>query len=132
MLLDDTVTLKGEKKASQNERSLRGFKIMDRIKMMVESECPGVVSCADILTLAARDAIILVTNLVAISLHISSTFDYNSKIPNSLRNYATSLITITKFLLAYEIMPNEGWRTILGCSIGKKGYSKYKPRASRC
>ncbi|KNA18712.1 hypothetical protein SOVF_068300 [Spinacia oleracea] len=60
VLLDDTVTLKGEKKADQNKHSLRGFKIMDRIKMMVESECPGVVSCADILTLAARDAVILV------------------------------------------------------------------------
>lgn len=60
VLLDDTVTLKGEKKADQNKHSLRGFKIMDRIKMMVESECPGVVSCADILTIAARDAVILV------------------------------------------------------------------------
>ncbi|XP_057530090.1 peroxidase 11 [Amaranthus tricolor] len=60
VLLDDTVTLKGEKKTSQNKQSLRGFKIMDRIKVMVESECPGVVSCADILTLAARDAVILV------------------------------------------------------------------------
>ncbi|XP_021718287.1 peroxidase 11-like [Chenopodium quinoa] len=60
VLLDDTLTFKGEKKASQNKHSLRGFKIMDRIKMMVESECPGVVSCADILTLAARDAVILV------------------------------------------------------------------------
>lgn len=33
---------------------------MDRIKNKLESECPGIVSCADLLTLAARDAIVLV------------------------------------------------------------------------
>jgi len=59
-LLDDTVTLRGEKKAANNIRSLKGFGIVDQIKNMVESECPGVVSCADILTIAARDAVILV------------------------------------------------------------------------
>ncbi|XP_074294097.1 peroxidase 11 [Silene latifolia] len=60
VLLDDTLTLKGEKKAAENIQSLRGYKIMDRLKLMVESECPGVVSCADILAIAARDAVILV------------------------------------------------------------------------
>ncbi|KAI3423458.1 Peroxidase [Psidium guajava] len=60
VLLDDTITLQGEKKASINENSLGGFRIIDRIKNMLESECPGVVSCADILTVAARDATLLV------------------------------------------------------------------------
>ncbi|KAJ4840627.1 Peroxidase 11 [Turnera subulata] len=60
VLLDDTVTLRGEKKASTSVNSLKGFDIMDRIKNKVESECPGIVSCADILTIAARDAVILV------------------------------------------------------------------------
>ncbi|KAM6571900.1 hypothetical protein CsatA_015980 [Cannabis sativa] len=60
VLLDDTVTLKGEKTASPNIHSLKGFDLIDGIKNMVESECPGVVSCADILTIAARDAVILV------------------------------------------------------------------------
>ncbi|KAI6676946.1 hypothetical protein NL676_037742 [Syzygium grande] len=60
VLLDDTATLKGEKTASPNINSLRGFDIIDRIKSKVESNCPRIVSCADILTVAARDAVILV------------------------------------------------------------------------
>lgn len=60
VLLDDTYTLQGEKKASVNLHALKGFNIIDRIKNKLESECPGIVSCADILTVAARDATILV------------------------------------------------------------------------
>ncbi|OVA12768.1 Plant peroxidase [Macleaya cordata] len=60
ILLDDTITLKGEKTAAPNLNSLRGFNIIDRIKDKLESECPGIVSCADLLTIAARDAVILV------------------------------------------------------------------------
>ncbi|OIS96180.1 PREDICTED: peroxidase 11-like [Nicotiana attenuata] len=60
VLLDDTVTLKGEKNAPNNKNALKGFRIIDRIKNRLESECPGIVSCADILTIAARDAVLLV------------------------------------------------------------------------
>ncbi|KAL4360800.1 hypothetical protein GQ457_04G010530 [Hibiscus cannabinus] len=61
ILLDDTIDLQGEKKASTNGlNSLKGFRIIDKIKNKLESECPGIVSCADLLTIAARDAVILV------------------------------------------------------------------------
>ncbi|KAE9447195.1 hypothetical protein C3L33_20893, partial [Rhododendron williamsianum] len=56
VLLDDTKRFKGEKNALPNRNSLRGFEVIDTIKADVERACPSTVSCADILTLAAREA----------------------------------------------------------------------------
>ncbi|XP_057977597.1 cationic peroxidase 2-like [Malania oleifera] len=58
---DGSVLLDGpssEKTAPPN-RNLRGFEAIEEAKAQLESACPGVVSCADILALAARDAVIL-------------------------------------------------------------------------
>ena len=70
MLLDDTATTTGEKNARPNRNSLRGFEVVDTIKSQLESACPGVVSCADILAIAARDAVVQVNGP---SWNVSST-----------------------------------------------------------
>ncbi|WOL09110.1 peroxidase P7-like [Canna indica] len=59
VLLDDTATFTGEKSAAPNANSLRGFDVIDDIKSAVELGCPGTVSCADILAIAARDGVSL-------------------------------------------------------------------------
>jgi peroxidase len=62
VLLDDSSTITGEKNAGPNANSLRGFEVIDSIKSQVEAACPGTVSCADILAVAARDGVNLVIN----------------------------------------------------------------------
>ncbi|BFI07925.1 peroxidase [Marchantia polymorpha subsp. ruderalis] len=59
VLLDSTVANSGEKDAGGNKNSLRGFEIIDDVKAKLEAMCPGIVSCADILALAARDSMLV-------------------------------------------------------------------------
>jgi len=60
--LDDTSTFTGEKNAGPNKNSARGFEVIDAIKTSVEASCSATVSCADILALATRDGIALVSH----------------------------------------------------------------------
>lgn len=53
---------KDEKNAIPN-LTLRGFEIIDNAKAALEKECPGIVSCSDVLALVARDA------MLAVSIH---------------------------------------------------------------
>ncbi|KAE8662535.1 Peroxidase 52 [Hibiscus syriacus] len=58
VLLDDNSTFIGEKTAVANNNSARGFNVVDNIKAQLEKACPRVVSCADILAIAARDSVV--------------------------------------------------------------------------
>ncbi|KAL9458906.1 hypothetical protein AB3S75_007735 [Citrus x aurantiifolia] len=59
ILLDNTTTIESEKFAAPNNNSARGFEVVDDMKAAVERACPGVVSCADILTIAAEESVAL-------------------------------------------------------------------------
>nr|ABG46370.1 rubber peroxidase 1 [Hevea brasiliensis] len=57
ILLDNTDTIESEKQAAANNNSARGFDVVDTMKARLESACPGIVSCADILTVSAQQSV---------------------------------------------------------------------------
>ncbi|KAF6175388.1 hypothetical protein GIB67_036479 [Kingdonia uniflora] len=57
VLVDSSKDNTAEKDSPAN-LSLRGYEIIDSAKKEIENRCPGVVSCADILAMAARDAVL--------------------------------------------------------------------------
>lgn len=61
---DASIMLKSREKIGERDAnssySLRGYEQIERIKAKLEDECPMTVSCADIIVMAARDAVFLV------------------------------------------------------------------------
>ncbi|TKW21141.1 hypothetical protein SEVIR_4G180900v4 [Setaria viridis] len=58
VLLNSTEGNLAERDAKPN-KSLRGFGSVDRVKAKLEAACPNTVSCADVLAIMARDAVVL-------------------------------------------------------------------------
>lgn len=92
MLLEDQDGITSELGAPGNG-GITGFNIVDDIKTAVENVCPGVVSCADILAIASRDAVTLVPNYSKLINNIRIPYDinkltYHFKLINSLRTQA--------------------------------------------
>ncbi|KAK8663633.1 hypothetical protein V6N13_083442 [Hibiscus sabdariffa] len=59
LLLDPSPTIDSEKNSRANQNSARGFEVIDAIKAEVDQVCGRpVVSCADILAVAARDSVV--------------------------------------------------------------------------
>ncbi|KAL4567686.1 hypothetical protein LXL04_023278 [Taraxacum kok-saghyz] len=58
---DASILLDGPntEKSSPKSRGLAAYVLIDKIKQVLEARCPQAVSCADILNLAARDAVYL-------------------------------------------------------------------------
>eukprot|EP00249_Psilotum_nudum_P036691 c8404_g1_i1 orf=3-581(-) len=57
VLLASTQNNQAERDAAPNQ-TLREFDIIEEIKLQLEKACPGIVSCADIIAQAAREAVV--------------------------------------------------------------------------
>ncbi|THU47238.1 hypothetical protein C4D60_Mb09t13400 [Musa balbisiana] len=130
VLLDDTATLIGEKQADQNVNSLQGFELVDKIKEKLEAECPGVVSCADLLAVAARDATILVGGpywdvpVGRLDSKTASLDQANSDIPTPQQGLAT---LITKFS-AKGLSPTDMVALVGSHTIGMSRCANFRDR----
>ncbi|XP_022774996.1 peroxidase 17-like [Durio zibethinus] len=108
LLLDDTPNMLGEKLALSNINSLRSFEVVDEVKEALEKACPGIVSCADIIIMAARDAVALtggpdwVVRLGRKDSLTASQEDSNNIMPSPRANASSLIDLFSQFNLSVK------------------------------
>ncbi|XP_006357005.2 peroxidase 24-like [Solanum tuberosum] len=119
ILLDKVGTDDSEKEARPN-LSLGGFEVIDDIKREVEAKCPGIVSCADILALVARDAVSYPFKTLMWEVEtgrkdgfVSLASDVNGNLPSPFSDFATlKQIFANKGLNVDDLVALSGAHTI--------------------
>ncbi|XP_075633256.1 cationic peroxidase 1-like [Castanea sativa] len=126
VLLDDTTNFTGEKTAGPNNDSLRGYEVIDTIKSQLEKQCSGVVSCADILAVAARDSVVKLggtTWTVPLGRRDATTASFNdaqNNLPSPFSDLSALISAFSnKGFTAPEMVTLSGGHTIgqVKCSI---------------
>ncbi|KAI9115956.1 hypothetical protein K1719_012886 [Acacia pycnantha] len=127
---NDASSFTGEKTAAPNANSVRGFDVIDTIKSRLETTCPGVVSCADIVAVAARDSVVALggtTWSVQLGRRDSTTASLsaaNSNLPSPFSDLSALITAFSnKGFTAKEMVALSGSHT-----IGKAQCSSFRTR----
>ncbi|KAK6931237.1 hem peroxidase [Dillenia turbinata] len=119
ILLEDSSSITSEQNAGPNKNSVRGYSVIQDAKTQVEKVCPEVVSCADIVAVAARDASVAAAGpswTVKLGRRDSTTASFNQA-ENDIPRFRDGLdVLISRFaskgLNAREMVALSGAHTI--------------------